>query len=383
MGLKIGMVGVGSFGRVFVPLFQHHPLVERIALCDIDAGRLAACAMEFNITETYPDLDAICKTDLDALVVITQHWLHAPQAIQAMQAGKHVYSAVPVISLADGNEMLDWCDRVVDTARRTGQYYMMGETSWYRPEAMYCRRRAAAGDFGHICHAEGSYFHDIDSPECSLRIVWQMRWADRWDMTKSGEPPMHYPTHSIGGFLSAMPDTHVTELSAFGYHEPGDDWHRIDTESGNPYGNETALLKLSNGATAIMREFRRIGTWTYEGFSLYGTQGAFIDSFGHCRWSTKAAPPEAPLTVEEMADPLPPDVAKAYDGCMDEGEYGGHGGSHPHLVHEFLTALAQDRQPAVNAWVAARLVAPGAVAHLSATEGGTCLKVPDWGNAPQ
>ena len=41
MGLSVCIVGVGSFGRTFVPLFQHHPLVERIALCDIDSKRLA------------------------------------------------------------------------------------------------------------------------------------------------------------------------------------------------------------------------------------------------------------------------------------------------------------------------------------------------------
>jgi predicted dehydrogenase len=61
------------------------------------------------------------------VALFTQPWLHAPQAIQALESGKHVYSAVPIISLDDGNAMLDWCARLIETCRQTGQHYMMGE----------------------------------------------------------------------------------------------------------------------------------------------------------------------------------------------------------------------------------------------------------------
>jgi predicted dehydrogenase len=382
MGISVGFVGVGSFARNFIPLFQRHPLVERIALCDIDAERLAGCARDFRVTQTYPTLDDICKSDLDALVIITQHWLHAAQAVQAMEAGKHVYSAVPLVSLHDGDEMLEWCDRVVAASATTGRFYMMGETSYYRPEAMFCRRQAAAGAFGKLVHAEGAYLHDIDSPECSLRNVWKMRWGRQWSMAKSGDVPMHYPTHSIGGFLPAM-NAHVTHVSAFGFHDPDDDWHRADTEARNVYGNETALLRLSNGTTALIKEYRRVGTWTYEGFSLYGTEAAFLDSMGLCRWSTKDSPPDKTLTAEEMADPLPPDYLEACkDLTTDYHLWSGHGGSHPHLVNEFVSAVTEGRQPAINAWTAVRLMAPGIMAHKSALRDGECLKVPDWGDPP-
>jgi hypothetical protein len=40
MGVRIGLVGVGSFGTGFVRLFRDHPLVSRLALCDVDGGRL-------------------------------------------------------------------------------------------------------------------------------------------------------------------------------------------------------------------------------------------------------------------------------------------------------------------------------------------------------
>ena len=62
---------------------------------------------------------------------------------------------------------------------------------------------------------------------------------------------------------------------------------------------------------------------------------------------------------------------------------GGHGGSHAYLVHEFVTAIAENRQPAVNAWEAARYMVMGVMAHKSALKDGELLDVPDFGDAPK
>ena len=178
MGIRVGICGVGMFGAGFVRLFRDHPLVDGLAVCDLDAGRRAAAAKRFGIGETYASLDDLCKSDVHAVALFTQPWLHAPQAVAAMNAGKCVYSAVPVISLPDGDEMLDWTDKLLDACRRTGRHYMMGETSYYRPQAMYCRRRAAEGAFGRFVLGEGEYLHDVDSPGCNLREVARKRWGE-------------------------------------------------------------------------------------------------------------------------------------------------------------------------------------------------------------
>jgi hypothetical protein len=51
-------------------------------------------------------------------------------------------------------------------------------------------------------------------------------------------------------------------------------------------------------------------------------------------------------------------------------------------VHEFVEAAAENRQPAINAWEAARYMAMGVMAHKSALKDGETLSVPDWGDAP-
>jgi predicted dehydrogenase len=238
MSISVGIVGVGQFGRHFIRLFRDHPDVHRIALCDLNAERLAHAAREFGVTETYSSLDEICRSDLDALAIITQHWLHAEQAIQAMESGKHVYSAVPPAYAREPEQTLELCDRLVETVRRTGQLYILGETTFFRPETIFCRQKAQEGAFGRFVYAEGEYFHDISH---GLFEVLRNRWGDQFGRDKTGDPPMYYPTHSTSGVISVM-GAHMTEVSAQGYIYPDDEWHRLDTIWGNPFCNEVALF---------------------------------------------------------------------------------------------------------------------------------------------
>ena len=94
-GLKIGILGAGQFSGTFVPLFQNHPHVAEVAVADLVPERAQDFATRYELKRIFQDLDEMCASDLDAIAIFTQRWLHAPQAIQALQAGKHVYSAVP------------------------------------------------------------------------------------------------------------------------------------------------------------------------------------------------------------------------------------------------------------------------------------------------
>ena len=102
------------------------------------------------------------------------------------------------------------------------------------------------------------------------------------------------------------------------------------------------------------------------------------------------------ISIEEMRDRLPDDVAEAFHRELTTGSFGtqklstqessdflgGHGGSHAYLVHEFVSAIAECRQPATNIWEAARYMAMGVAAHKSALRDGETLEVPDFGDAP-
>jgi len=369
MSISVGMVGVGAFGHSFIKLFQNHPDVHRLALCDLNSDRLRKYASEYEISETYSSLDEICQSDLDALVIITQHWMHAPQAIQAMEAGKHVYSAVPPVFAFGGKteEALELCDQLIETVKRTGQIYMLGETTFFCRETMYCRQKAAEGAFGEFTYAECEYWHDIAHGSYE---VARNRWGNEFGRDKTGDTPMYYPTHSTSGVISVM-DAYMTEVSAQGYIYPNEDWFRKDTIHANEFSNEVALYRMSNGAIVRHCELRRIGHPEREGFRIYGTEASFESDVSGAKWVTKDG--WEPLNLEEVKEPLPPKLA---------ADLGGHGGSHAYLVHEFVDSCNRHRLPRINAWEAVRYTAPGIVAHQSVLNGGELLKIPDWGDAP-
>lgn len=388
MGIRLGLVGLGRFGSSFASLFKAHPQVDRLALCDREPERIVPFIRrpdfqdKCSADDVYTSLDDICRADLDALVIMTQPWLHAPQAIQALEAGKHVYTAVPIIWIPDGDETLDWCDRLIETCRRTGLHYMLGETSIYRPETMYCRRRAAEGAFGHFVFAEGEYLHDVDSPRSNLRDVQAHRrtgqagaeWIAQEVLYRQRgliDGPMHYPTHSTSGPISVM-GAHAVKVTAWGFRPP-----EPDDYFGPEFSNETALFYMSNGATMRINEYRQIGHINRETFALFGTAGSYRDK----QWIDKDA--ATPLSIADMRDPLPEDVATAFrEMAQSDDFYGGHGGSHAYLVHEFVSAIAEERRPAIHAWEAVRYMAAGVMAHKSALRDGEMLAVPDWGEPP-
>ena len=417
MGISIGLVGLGCFGGAFASLFKSHPLVSRIALCDREPERIKQFADDpffkdkFNPRDVFDSLDAICRSDLDALAIITQPWLHAPQCVQALESGKHVYSAVPIISIPDDAETLEWCDKLVQAVKRTGKHYMLGETTYYRPQAMFCRRKATAGAFGDFVYAEGEYFHDVDS-DCNLRKVSVSRAASKagqeWkriSIERYGERgfkggPMHYPTHSCSGPVCVM-KAHAVRVTGYGY-----DNREGDPHFGRGFSNEVALFKMSNGATVRICEMRETPGqpgMDSETFRIFGTRGSFRENywygitrpdFAHIDLANLSKPVHQKLTDREMFDPLPPEVEQAFKRVMhrDKSEAEllsldfqprGHGGSHPYLVHEFVDAVAHNRQPAINIWEAVRYMAMGITAHKSALKDGETLSVPDWGDAPK
>jgi len=412
MGISIGIVGLGQFGSAFVSLFKAHPLVDRIALCDMEPDRVKKFAEDPFIKEKlsekdlYYSFDDICKSDIDAIAIFTQPWLHAPQAIKAMESGKHVYSAVPVIMLPDGDEILDWCDKIIRTCLKTGMLYMLGETTYYHPESMFCRRKAKEGEFGNIFYAEGEYFHDVDE-RCNLRVVNEKRTS-----TKSGKTwlemlkkyaekgikngPMHYPTHSVSGIFSVM-NTHAERVTCYGYRNQNNDpYFKIYNYE---FSNEVALVKMKNRTVVRLIEFREVAGSIADSvtFRIFGTKGSYAEK----RWMYNGRDnPPAPhllqttqLTDEEMRDPLPLEVQEAFKKVMyrDKSEKDlqnidfvptGHKGSHPYLVHEFIDAIVNERIPAINAWEASHWMAVGVMAHKSALKDGETLSVPDWGNPP-
>jgi predicted dehydrogenase len=398
MGITVGMVGVGAFAQSFIPLFKAHPLVDEVVLCDIDAQKLARNAVKHGIPATCPSLDVLCETDVDAVAIITQPWLHVPQAIQALRAGKHVYSAVPT-----GRTVAE-ITSLVEAVRETGKTYMIGETSYYYPGVIYCRNQHAQGLFGHIVYGEAEYYHDWDH---GLYDVAKWRGGERW-LETAGSPPMYYPTHSTSQIISVT-GAFMTHVSCQGFVDRADDgiYKAEVNRYGNVYSNESALFKMSDGSICRINEFRRIGHPGAVRMCLYGTEASFEANTAGVIWVTKdrerstrldelLACKGAPARrADEPAQGM--DLVTSQDGTHlgvsvvhpverlpqeFVGLPNGHSGSHQFLVDDFVRACVTGKAPPNNVWDAARYALPGIIAHESATRGGILLEVPDLGDPP-
>jgi predicted dehydrogenase len=395
MGIRVGICGVGAFADCFIPLFRHHPAVENVVLCDLDAEKLTAKGAKFGIPDRCASLDALCALDVDAIAIITQHHLHGPQAVQALRAGKHVYSAVPsAISIEE-------ITALVQAVEATGRIYMIGETSYYYPCTIYCRNRFRHGDFGYAVYAEAEYYHDYVH---GMYDVAKWRHGKDWEKY-FGMPPMFYPTHSTSMVVSVT-GAHATHVCGMGFvdRHPDNLYARPDNVWRNPFSNETMLCRMSDGSMARISEFRRIGHPGTVGMSLYGTEASYEEQVGSQMWVTKDRATCVNLTATLACRDLPAGADRGqmasvtgsdgtHRGVSEvhpvhllprefRGLGNGHNGSHQFLVHDFVTACVSGKLPPNHVWAAARYLVPGLIGHQSALQGGVLLEVPDFGDAP-
>jgi predicted dehydrogenase len=398
--MKLGIVGAGRFSVQFVPLFQVHPLVESVSVTDLLPERRHAFAEKFGVG-TYDSFEEMLKSDVDCIAIFTQRHLHGPMAIQALQAGKHVYSAVP---MADDIEEIQ---KIVELARTTGLIYMVGETSYYYPAALFCRQELNTGGFGDFVYAEANYYHDM----LHFYNSFKHSGGEQWKQV-AGVPPMHYPTHTIGALVSAV-GAHAVKVSCYGYRDHHEDgiFGKGNNHWDNPFSNETALIELSNGGICRANEFRRISIRKSTSYiaNFHGTKGSYESAFDkHIYVQTdgekmKFRDVSALLNSENLEkhrdDPdFTEQIANgAYDYVSTspimssnmarlpkefEPISAGHRGVHKFLVDDFVKAVDTGKLPPNHAWAAARYNIPGLVAHESAMRGGEALPVPDLGDPP-
>ena len=99
--MKIGVIGTGQFARSFISLWQLHPAVEEVYVTDLIPERAAQHVEQHGLAGSFPDVDALLASDVDSVAIMTQRWSHGELALKALEAGKNVYSAVPMAISAE------------------------------------------------------------------------------------------------------------------------------------------------------------------------------------------------------------------------------------------------------------------------------------------
>jgi len=259
------------------------------------------------------------------------------------------------------------CRQIVELVQKTGLKYMMAETVVYAREYLFVEEMYKKGELGKIQYIQASHQQDMDG------------WPNYWP----GLPPMHYATHCVGPCL-ALTKAEAEYVSCFG---SGTIRPELIPKYNSPFAVETCHIKFKNSdiSARIIRSLFDTARQYRESIDVYGTKKSFewplIEGEEPVLHTAKKPEPEIPQKVK-VPDYCQP-VARADPQLHHQGRLrrrdnahlsfvqgGGHGGSHPHLVHEFVSALCDGRIRTPNAVQSANWTCVGICAHESALKGG-------------
>lgn len=350
---RVGVLGTWR-GAYLAGLFQAHEDVEVVAGCDFDPGYLDDFSTRFPKARAFQNYDELLQEDFDILIVASYCPSHAPDAVKALQAGKHVFSEVTAFHTpAEGVAL-------VETVEASGRRYMLAENFCYLREAQEMRRLFEEGELGEFLYGECEYVHDIRH-----LFVRNVDGSYHW---RNWLPPFYYNTHSLGPVLQIAG---ARPVSVIGQAVEG----RI-AGSTNPYDFCVSFVRLDNGGLVrVLLSFSAIREPSSVWYAVYGTKGEAESD----RWQTVWGVSD--LSVYKEDDPQAEfyhTYRPRFRAFAREAGRAGHGGGDFYTIFFFLEALRNDTAPPIDVYRACDFTLPGILAYRSSLEGGKSLEVPDF-----
>lgn len=362
--VRVAIIGLG-FGAEFIPIYQNHPHVEMYAICQRNKEKLNQIGDAFGVKTRYTEYaDVLQDPNVDAVHINTPIPDHAPQSLAALKAGKHVASTVPMATTVDE------CKSLVEAQRASGKNYMMMETVVYSREFLFVKQLYESGELGRLQFLRGAHQQEMAG------------WPGYWE----GLPPMHYATHCVSPCLCLAGKLAESVVC----HGSGKISDKLTAKYGSPFAVETATIKMKDSdlCAEVTRSLFETARQYIESFDVYGDKVAF-------EWTRIEHEPcvlhrgEKPerVSVPDFGHVLPEGIRKfTTKGVYDmEGtthlsflQGSGHGGSHPHLAHEFIMSIVEGRPARPDAVTSANWTMTGICAHQSAMKGGERVMIPSF-----
>ncbi|NLG27208.1 MAG: Gfo/Idh/MocA family oxidoreductase, partial [Chloroflexi bacterium] len=265
--IRVGVIGVGR-GQSFM----HQAALagmQLVAICDVWKERLEDVGQRYQIA-TYTDYDRFLEHDMDAVVLANYFHEHAPFAIKALQAGKHVLSECAACStLAEGVALC----RAVE---QTGRTYMLAENYPFTAFNLEMARLYRAGEIGRVLYAEGEYNHPM-SFEDHQRISPGLR---HW---RNNLPATYYCTHAMAP-LMAITDTMPVRVNGLAVPLPLDSTRKRLTRQKDVAG--VILATMDNGAVFKLLQTGLPGHSIY--YRLHGEFGLMETGRGPGYWGPQS-----------------------------------------------------------------------------------------------
>lgn len=139
--MKVVLAGAGAFGKKHLDGINNIDGVECVSVVGRELEPTQKVARDYGIPHATTDLsEALEQPGVEAAILATPTQMHAAQAIQCLEAGKHVQVEIPLAdSLADA-------EAVVATQEQTGLVAMCGHTRRFNPSHQWVHNRIQAGE---------------------------------------------------------------------------------------------------------------------------------------------------------------------------------------------------------------------------------------------
>ena len=253
--LKVALVGVGAAAQInHLPSLQRLEDVELVALCDRDPEKASRVAQKFGVPTSYNRFEELlANDDIDAVDITTPNYLHAPMAVAALEAGKHVLCERPLAR--NGAEAAT----MAKAAKASDRLLMCAVQHRFRPDAQLLRKFVDKGDLGDIFLAKGGWLRQ--------KTEWD---SDAWRAQKresGGGVVLDLGFQMLDMALWVLGDPKVESVTA--------SVHR--TKKGDVEDSATAFLRLASGATLTLEL-----TWgllmekDFAYLNLFGSGGAAL-----------------------------------------------------------------------------------------------------------
>ena len=302
--VKIGIIGVGTIGSVHADAYAKVADAEVVAICDINPETLKAKSERHGVALTYADYhELLANPDIEAVSICVPNDLHAPIAIDALKAGKHVLLEKPMCLNAD------LARQIVAARDASGKLLQMGMVRRQCAEAEIIKKYIAEGKLGEI--------YQVNIKQIRRRGIPGL---GGWFTTKArsgGGGVIDISVHSLDLAMYVSNLWNPTAVSAKTYSKFGSpikDYHYVSMWAGPP--KPDGVFDVDDYATGMIR-FGEKATLTFQvAWACNAQPEDFIEILGD-KGGIKFGGSAPGITMLTEYDNRPADIVIDYDKHAD------------------------------------------------------------------
>jgi predicted dehydrogenase len=270
--LRCAVIGAGGIGLEHIRSLLKCPQASLVAIAESDPKRCKEAGDIYKIPRSYTDYrELLDQPDVDAVSIALPNYLHAPVAIAALQARKHVMLEKPMATNA--KEAV----KIIDTAKKMKRVLMVGQPFRFNRHTQIAKELIERGQLGEIYHARAFWLRRFGIPRIGSWFT-QKQFA-------GGGCTLDLGVHMLDACLHLLGDFDIKSVSGRVYSKLGPkgtgnyEWGKSEIDPKKPFDVDdygVALLKLAKGYTInfeISWAAYQPGMDRDHGVDLLGTSG--------------------------------------------------------------------------------------------------------------